>query len=76
MLNKTDILSPWRQPESVVYSWVYYGFLFQLFICFREYFSGFEGHFFKFYSLIVFIHCFQTILHDKSFDLLEFKFIW
>ena len=26
----------------------------------------------SFTVLIVFIHCFQTILHDKSFDLLEF----
>ena len=67
MLNKTDILSTWRQPESVVYSWVYYGFLFQLFICFCEYFSGFEGHFFKFYTFWLFSYTvfkqFYTINH-------------
>ena len=67
MLNKTDTLSPWREMESVVYSWVYYGFLFLLFLCFCECFSSFEGHFFKFHSFWLFSYTvfkrFYTINH-------------
>ena len=67
MLNKTDTLSPWREMESVVYSWVYYGFLFLLFLCFYECFSSFEAHFFNFHSFWLFSYTvfkrFYTINH-------------